>query len=157
MNKTQIKSTLKNLFTIVKKETSEEVYAFKLEDMQEFINHTATLNPNYPIYQAVSKAMHDSGLSFNFSYEIAKRAVDVILDTDEEKLEDSEHDFSEKIDQQVPIYYAELMQIYLSDWETVDEVANTFGNITDCVSGARQAWYNEIEKMLSAIITNLKL
>ena len=154
MNKKTI-SLLEDLFTTVEKTPSAEILpCFKADYMSQFIGNTSTLNEKYPIYQAVSEAMRTSGLSFDFSYSVAQKAVNVL--THLEDWEDRDGMNSEYIDSEVPVYNHELMQIYLSDWWAVDEVAEEFGDIHDTMQGARMAWFKQIEQMVEAIINNLK-
>jgi uncharacterized protein YqkB len=108
----------------------------------------------YAIQRAVSDAMHNSGLSFDFSYSIAGNATDILAELEDWNDEDALH---EAIDSYVPIYYHDIAKIYLADWGTVDEWRDEIGATTpsDCMKDAQGAWYNEIQKMVQAIRSNV--
>ncbi len=105
-------------------------------------------NENYPIYDAVSRVMFDSGLSHSFTYQIASKAVYIIGEATEKQL--AEYDFSEAVDQAVPIYTSELMEIYKADHWAVDEAEEELGGDTgdtSSVTRAQKGWYMLIERM----------
>lgn len=110
----------------------------------------------YAIYEAVSDAMHDSGLSHDFSYAVAEKAVDVLTDRDEIDWLDAD-DLTNLIDNAVPVYNGELMEIYANDWGTVDKACEELGidKKATSVERARLGWYYAIEQMAQAIISNL--
>lgn len=148
------KTLLEEVFTTVEKqETKEIVPCFNLEYMDEFINHTDKINPKYPVYKAVSEAMRESGLSFDFSYKVANQAVNILVEAEDWNNEDTIH---EQVDSSVPVYNYELMQIYVSDWDVVDEAKAEFGEGRDSIANAQQGWYYAIEQMVTAIKSNLE-
>lgn len=112
-------------------------------------------HPLSPIREAVSNAMHDSGLTHNFSYEIANIAVD-ILAGDRDWNDNDE--LCEAIDNCVPVYNSTLMTIYLDNWNSVDEAVKDMGGESDgAVRNAQKGWYLEIQAMIDAIKHNLEL
>ncbi len=102
---------------------------------------------NYPIYEAVSKVMFDSQLTHSFAYEIASKAVYIIGEATEEQI--AGYDFSEAVDQAVPIYTSELMEIYRNDHSAVDTACEEMGidPSADSVARAQAGWYMLIERM----------
>lgn len=111
-------------------------------------------NAAYPIYEAVSTAAYNSGLTHAFSYEIAKRAADILAEND---WTDDDLDATDAIDAAVPIYTAELMTMYAHNWDAIDAANNETGTPTvyDSVQAARVGWYSAIDSMCRAIIENL--
>jgi hypothetical protein len=155
MNKSELLKLLPNLF-----------YSKKIEDEVERICFTDSYmnreNINeYAIYKAVSEAQHNSGLTFDFSYEVASRAVDVITtlidqyDDDLANLEDSDN-ITEAVDGIIPVSTHDLMQIYQSNSWLVDEARQELGNDGDTTQQAQQAWYKAINDMVHAIIPALQ-
>jgi hypothetical protein len=141
-----IKQVLNNIFVLVDKDTKDERYCF----MQEIMNKE---DKNYPIYRAISEAQYKSGLTFDFSYEIAVKAVDILSE-----LEDWDDDaiITEAVDSSVPIYTNELMKIYQGNSWAVDEaVDNIGGSGEDSEQRAKYGWYEQIEQMTEAIKANL--
>lgn len=117
------------------------------------------LNPEsdlYPVYEAVSKSMHDSGLSFHFSYEIARRAVDILVDAENWEDDDAQDQVQEMIACEVPMYNSDLMKIYASDWELADEARSEYGNELNAIEAAQYGYVIAIRNMVQAILANLK-
>ncbi len=148
------KELLEKLFTTVDKEQDKiTVPCFASDYFGEFTN-TGDENYKYPYYRAVTDAMHDSGLSHNFSYEIASRAVDILLSVEDWKDETA---MQEAIDGSVPVYTWDIMQIYINDSWAVDEAVTEMGYANNTSEGrAKIGWYYVIENMVEAIITNFK-
>ena len=118
----------------------------------EYMREKATPDQK-AIYNAVSKAQRESGLSYDFSYVIGEKAVDILTEVEDWKNEDTLHDY---IDQAVPIYTHEVMAIYTNDAWQVDEAVNEYGNDTmESEARAKLGWYMAIENMTHAIISNL--
>src|SRR3990167_9698448 len=141
----EIKKSLNDVFVLVDKDTEKERYCFNDEIIKKE-------NANYPIYEAISNAMHESDLTFNFRYQIATKAVDILAD-----LEDWENDdaITESVDSSVPIYTSELMEIYQSNNWAVDEAAKEMGGGEDSTQNAQYGWYNQINQMAAVIKNNL--
>ena len=140
-----IKEYLPKVFEIVDKDQNTERIVFNSDVMSKE-------NINYPIYRAISDAQHDSGLSFNFSYEIASRAVDILSEIDDWNDDDA---VTEAVDSSVPIYNNVLMKIYQSDHWAVDEAVKEMGIGDDSIKNAQYGWYMQIEQMTEAIKSNL--
>lgn len=143
MQKQEIKATLNALF--VPRNKGLEGVCFRMD----FMNKE---NASYPVYKKVSEAMHDSGLSHDFSYEIANIAVDILTE-----LRDWENDdqITEAVDGAVPIYTHDLMRIYTSDSGAVDEGAEELGTDGDSVARAQAGWYIAIQHMVNDIKNRL--
>jgi hypothetical protein len=141
MNTEAIKNMLDGIFTTVKKDNGEVQICFQDHAMKPE-------SGLYPIYQAISKAQQDSGLTFDFSYEVAKKAVDILAEAE------LWEDLTPAIDSAVPIYNGELMTIYANDWNAVDEAVEELGG-GDSVKNAQAGWYMAIENMVHAIKENL--
>jgi len=139
------KETLAKLFTTVKRTDDTEVRTFTPEAMTEG-------NEAYATYRAVSDAMQAGGLTFDFSYRVADKAVDILVEL--EDWEDGDA-ISEAIDSAIPVYNQELMTIYADNSSAVDEVREELGSEGNSTQLASQAWYNEIQKMVEAIKNNL--
>ena len=112
----------------------------------------------YAIYTAVSEAQRASNLSHDFAYTVANLAVDILIDADDWQDSDA---LAQCIDQTVPVYNGELMEIYANDWHAVDEAEEEYGlsvstdgqNLS--VLRAQRGWYYAIEQMVHGIINNL--
>ena len=145
MEKSKIKEILSTLY--VPRAEGLEGKCYRSEYMMD--EHEA-----HAIYEAVSSAAFDSGLSHGFSYEIGERACGILADLDDWDDDDS---ITEAVDGAVPIYTHELMKIYASNHSAVDEAVNELGdNHEDSVQNAKMAWYLEIEKMVRAIKSNIE-
>lgn len=112
-------------------------------------------NKAYPIYQAVSEAQRASGLSFNFSYDIADKAVDVLLENWDDANSDNYDSIVDAVDGAVPVYNSDLVKIYLSDWDVADDAMEEYGGEGDSLDRARHGWFRAIESMVYAIRDNL--
>lgn len=141
MTQKNIKTELADIF--VPRDNGEGV-AFKSEAMR-------TTSELYPIYKAISKAMRDSGLSFDFSYEVANKAVDILAENDW----NNEDAINDGIDSAIPVYTHELMSIYTSDSWQVDEAVAELGG-GDSNRNAISGWYMAIDNMVQQIKTNLE-
>lgn len=131
---------------LVPRENGLDGMCFRSEFMD--VKHEA-----YPVYQAVSDAMHDSNLSFDFSYSVADRAISALLSVDNWDDEDA---LQEAIDNNVPVYNNQLMTIYLADWDIVDQTCDDNGIIGyDSVKRASIGWYSAMQDMVSSIINKL--
>jgi len=144
MKKEKVKTFLATLF--VTRDVADESVSFNDAFMRD--THEA-----YPIYDAVSDVMHKSNLSFNFSYAIASKAVDVL-----EQVEDWEDndDIQEAINSAVPVYTWELMQICQSDSWAVDEAIREYGKQETLERDVTTAWFMLIETMVEEIKTCLE-
>jgi hypothetical protein len=138
------KKDLKNIF--VARSNGLEGVCFPSEVMNED-------NPRYPIYRAISSAQHDSGLSFNFSYEVASKAVDILTEVNW----DDEDAITEAIDSAIPVYTHELMSIYNDNAWIVDEAVQDLGDgdSEDSAKRAQMGWYRAIGDMVQSIKNNL--
>ena len=116
----------------------------------EYMNHA---HEAYEVQQAVSKAQMHSGLSFDFSYSVAEKAVDVLLTVDNWNDDDA---LREAIDSNVPIYTGEIMEIYQANAWVVDEACEELGNTGNSSDNAMRGWYMAIERMVQAIKGNLE-
>jgi hypothetical protein len=143
MNEKRAREILARLF--VPRAGGLEGEVFRSEYMKEDA-------PEYAVYEAVSNAQRDSGLTFDFSYEIGSRAANILAEAEDWTDDD---DIRERIDSSVPIYTHELMQIYASDWGAVDEAREELGPGENSEREAAMAWYMLIERMVYAIRGNL--
>ena len=146
MTEAQVRHILGKMFVLRedKKEGDDDAKCFR----QEYMDENA---PEYPIQQAVSNAMGDSELSFDFSYIIGEKAADILAEVDW----DDDDAITEAIDSAIPVYTNELMQIYVADNWAVDEAVNEFGNDEDSSKNAMMAWYSQIRQMVEKIKNNL--
>ena len=107
------------------------------------------------LYELVSNIAQNSGMSFEFSYNIMSQACTIAS----EYLLNSEGDednINELVDNAVPIYNNELMQIYVSDWSIVDEAHDELGGSQDdSVGRAQLAWYYILERVTREVIENV--
>ena len=143
----EIQEALNDVFVLVDKDKPTERFCFSNEYMK-----TENTVP-YSIYQAISDVQQASGLSFDFSYVIAKKAVDILAE-----LEDWDNDdaIAEAVDGSVPIYTNELMTIYAHNGWAVDEAEAELGFGGDTsMDRAKGGWYLQIQQMTQAIKTNL--
>ncbi len=143
MNKKKIQKHLSTLF--VPRDNGLNGVCFRTEYMNKD-------NEAYPVQQAVSEAQRKSGLSFDFSYTIAKIACNILADTDDWSDDDV---ITEAIDGQVPIYTYYIMEIYQSNNWAVDEARQEFGSV-DSSKDAQMAWYSQISQMVANIKENLQ-
>lgn len=146
MNQKQVRDILRKMFVLRdgKTENDDDSKCFR----QEYMQKTAS---EYPIQEAVSDAMHNSRLSFDFSYIIGEKAADILAEVDW----DDDDAITEAIDSAIPVYTNELMQIYVADNWAVDEAVNEFGNDEDSSKNAIMAWYSQIRQMVEKIKNNL--
>lgn len=150
MNIETIKKLLADVF--VPRAEGLEGVAFRAEYMDKNNLSSPLDEGKYAIYQAISEAQRESGLTFDFSYDVAKRAVDALLSV--EDWDDDEALF-EAADRETPIYNAELMEIYQANWWAVDEARADGGQEMDSVRAASVAWNMRIVGMILAIKENL--
>ena len=141
----KIKQILSKLFAEVERKDGSKVTTFTTEAMTEG-------NEAYGTYRAVSDAMQESGLTFDFSYVVAVKAVDILTELDNWEDEDA---ITEAVDSAVPVYTHELMTIYADNSSAVDEAREELGSEGDSSTLAQQAWFSEIQKMVNAIKENL--
>ena len=146
MDQNKKREVLARLFETSKRENGEEYIHFRLDVMDKE-------NEAYPVYQAVSDAAYNSGLSHEFSYEITSHACDILAEAEDW---DNDDDITERVDSAVPVYTSELMQIYTADSFAVDEAADEYGNEGDSTKRAQMAWYSQIRDMVSSIRANLE-
>lgn len=141
-----IKKALSDLFVVRDEKEDPPVLCFNSEYMNR---DNAEL---HQIYEIVSNAMHDSGLTHGFSYEIASCAVNVL-----DEVEDWEDDdaLQESIDSYIPIYNSEITGIYQSNSWAVDEARQEYGAV-DSIKDAQMAWYKQISSMVYAIKSALE-
>ena len=145
MTTEQAKKGLGMLFTTSKRESGEEYIHYTSEAMKQHGIY-------YPIYEAVNNAAYDSGLSFEFSYEIASRAADILAEAEDWE---NDNDMTKRVDNACPIYINEIMNIYASDSWAVDEAQEEIGDAGDSTKRAQQAWYLQTQAMVGAIKNNL--
>lgn len=136
-----IKKALDDVF--VARNNGLEGSCFNSEYMKSESEH-------YGIYKAISKAQHDSNLSFEFSYIIAGLAVDILKDVDWS----DDDEITSLVDTSVPIYTNELMEIYKANSWAVDDAVRELGS-GDSEQNAKYGWYMQIESMVNAIKNNL--
>ena len=134
-----IKSLLGDLF--VSRENGLEGVAFNIEYMK------AENVDKYKIYKAVSDAMHESGLTHDFSYSVANKVVYILGEA--EDWEDNDY-IQESINSSIPVYNYELMTIYQDNFWAVDEAVSEFGH-RDSIANAQMAWDMLMEQMLDSI------
>lgn len=146
MDQQKVRNILANLFKTSKREDNEEYIHFNTDYMRR------ENTDSYAVYQAVSNAGFESGLTHSFSYEIMSRAADILADLADWNDDDA---IIEAVDQGVPIYTNELMQIYVSNSWAVDEAAEEYGSEGDSTDRARWAWGSQIRSMVYAIRTNI--
>ena len=111
----------------------------------------------YSIYEAVSAAQRDSGLSYGFSYEIASRAVSILSELDAIYDSNAMYDaISEAVEAAVPIYTNKLMEIYKHNPAAVDEACEELCLCDgDSATRASTGWYVYIERMTRDIAQKL--
>lgn len=109
-------------------------------------------NEAYPVYEAVSTAQRESGLTFDFSYRIVRKAIDVLLSVDDWEDVDA---MNEAIDAEIPVYTHELMEIYVSDYWSVDKAVEESGMDGDTMQRTTLGWDGAIRDMAEAIRANL--
>lgn len=143
MNINDIKKVLGDLF--VPRDNDLEGVCFNYD----FMNKDNA--DKYAICQAVSNVMHESGLTHNFSYEIASRAVNILGEVEDWTDDDT---IRELVDSYIPIYTGEVMEIYQSNSWAVDEAVKEFGN-NDSDSNAKMGWYMQISQMTDNIKSSL--
>ena len=102
----------------------------------------------YAIYKAVSDAQYKSGLTFDFSYDVANRAVDVLCEVEDWDNNDA---ISEAVDSAVPIYTGEIMKIYQANSWAVNDSNEEYGKEGDVTQQGMMAWYLQIYAMVRAI------
>lgn len=150
MNQKQTKDILSNLFVPRGKHhaTGEQLegVCFSSDCMDE------KNTDKYSVYKAVSDAMFNSELTHGFSYEIASRAVDILIEAEDW---DNDEDITERVDSAVPIYNSELMQIFLDNHWAVDGACEELGSEGDSVAHAQRGWYTLIERMTHTIRASL--
>lgn len=145
MTKKEVQKHLSALFTTVKvQDTGEERICF---DRAYLSAPDGSDEKN--VQEIVSSVMFESGLTHDFSYDIASSACDVLANADE-LTGDMHH---ELIDSHVPIYYHDISKIYLANWGAVDEYREEVGGGTpaDSMKDAQGAWYMLIENMVREI------
>ena len=143
MTKKQVQKILSDMF--VPRSNGLDGKCFRIEYMDKE-------NEAYPIQQAISEAQRESGLSFDFSYVIAKKACDILAELEDWKDEDA---ITEAVDAIVSVYTHDLMQIYASDSWAVDEAVEDMGSGGDSITNAQYAWYRQIESMARDITQRL--
>lgn len=147
MTQEKTKELLTKLFNTGKRDNGEDFICFT----DACFEGGTKLNN---MYYTVKNVMRESGLTHEFSYQIASRAVDILAGLDDWENEDKRDDFLEAVDSAVPIYTDKIMEIYLSNSESVDEAEAELGG-TNAEQRARNAWYMLIERMTSEIVTVL--
>ena len=107
----------------------------------------------HSIYNIVSNIQRDSGLSFDFSYTIGNIAVDILTEVDW----NNDDAINDAIDQAVPIYTHEIMEIYEANSFIIDEACEEYGNSNPMNSEERAiiGWYHAIQNMVMEIISKL--
>jgi len=149
MNKKEIQELLGKVFT-----TRAAQGGDKEDEIIIFApDHFDKTTDLHTVSEVVSTAMYESGLTHEFSYEIASRAADILAEAEDWDNEDA---LQEAIDSAIPIYTNELMSIYASNSWAVDEAAEELGNEGDSTRRAQQAWYMQIQSMGEAIKTGLQ-
>lgn len=142
--KTETKKLLAGLFTTIKADEGERIVF-----SGEYMNRDNA--EKYALYEIVSGAMHESGLTHGFSYEIGSRAVDVVADLEDMKDDDA---ITEAVDAIIPVYISDLMEIYQANSWAVDESREEHGS-ADSAKDAALAWYSLIDNMTRNIIEKL--
>lgn len=143
MTKGEIKTALGRIFATSKRDNGDEYIHFTSECMKPE-------SADYSVYQAVSDAAYNSGLSHGFSYEILSRAAGILVESEDWD------EIVEAVDAAVPIYTSELMAIYAHDAHAVDDAADELGQAKDTTAAASQAWYMLIERMTGALALRLE-
>ena len=95
---------------------------------------------------------HDSGLTFNFSYKVMDKALNVLSDLNDWKNDD---ELCEAIDGCVPVYNSELAEIYASNSWMVDEAIKELGPGEDSMKNAAYGWYKAISDMAYSLKNKL--
>lgn len=109
----------------------------------------------HAIYESVSNAQRESDLTFDFSYKVAEKAVNILQELKD--FEDISDNIHKLIESEVPIYNGEVMDIYTSDSWTIDEgrESGMINNEGDTMTQAQDAWRNQIYNMVYAIADSL--
>jgi hypothetical protein len=137
---------ISNLYTIMDAPEGERIVHSKI-----FLNADEG-TPERALYDITTHIASHSDISFAFSFTVMSKACDIVsqylLDSD-----GNEDNISELVDNAVPVYNAELMQIYVADWWIVDEAQNEYGTeVTDSVQRAQSAWYYILDRITREII-----
>lgn len=155
MTTEQIREGLSTLFTTIEAPEGPRIV---------FADGATGRLPDSPLYEIVSNAQRESGHGFKFSYTIANKAVDAILEAVPEgktfttKLEEGE-DIQDAVMAQVPIMNWELALIVqdVSSWDRVEESLQGASGTDDCslANILSHAWDESIRDMAQVIMDGL--
>lgn len=155
MTKEELRDLLAGLFTTRGAEAKREGKTDRDELEDDTIIYARDAfddtTPMHAVYEIVTRYAFDSGLSHGFSYQIMSRAVDCLCNVD-----DWENDggITEQVDNAVPIYTHDLMQVYTADAWSVDEARDEYG-AQDTTKDAQMAWYKLINEAVYGIKDDL--
>lgn len=112
----------------------------------------------HELYQLTSNIAHNSGLSFDFSYEIMQRACAIVAELPIWNGDDIDSDdgIHEAVDNAVPVYNAELLKIAnMHDYHLIDEAMSEHG-AADIIGACSVAWYNAIYSAVYEIVETIE-
>jgi hypothetical protein len=159
MTTEEIREGLSTLFTRIDAPEGERIV----------FSNTDELHNEGALYKIVSKAQHDSGHGFNFSYTIAEKAVDAVIEAfDNSECKtwaefvsgDDDGELSDAITAQLPIMNSELALIVsdINSWDRVEEALQGASGTDDCylANVLTYAWEQSIRDMAQAIMMALE-
>ena len=104
------------------------------------------------MYETISNVQRKSDLTFEFSYQVMDKVLDILSDLSDWNDDD---ELREAIFGRVPIYNNELAEIYASNSWVVDEAMKELGPGEDSVKNAAYGWYKAISDMAYSLKNKL--
>lgn len=142
-----------NLFTIMQLDNGNERIIYS----KQYIN-AENDTVEHDLYQLTSNIASESGLSFDFSYQIMSRVCNIvselpIFDSEEPDNDDGIH---EAVDSAVPVYNAELLQIAnVHDYHLIDAAIEEY-ECEGIISACSYAWYKAINSAVYEIVQTVR-
>lgn len=153
MQKTITSDMMSNLFTTMTLDNGTERIVYS----KAYI-YVGNDTVEHDLYQLVSNIASESGLSFDFSYEIMSRACYIVAELPiwDDNEPDNDDGIHEAIDNAVPVYNAELLRIAnMHDYHLIDEAIEEHGT-TSIIEACSMAWYNAIYSAVYEIVETIK-
>lgn len=152
MNKERLDNAIAGVFAVLDEGTRDERIAFTQEALKSDGSSDIAI-----LGRLVSDVMRESGLSFNFSYTVASKALDAIASV--ESLDDNDA-LQEAFESTIPFYTPEVMQLMQQDWNLVDDIIESMGAASADDGGivvtVQRAYGNAIVAMGEAILERVK-
>lgn len=115
--------------------------------------HAAEGSDMRNIYEACSETMCNSGLTFDFSYKVLEKAVNILSECRYiPDVAEGNEEIQEAVDAAVPCYTNELMSIYSNNYDVVDSYDDGGGN---SVQRAQSGWYSIIDQVTQSLAVEL--